>query len=941
MPSRRTVSWRMCLLAGLGLAVTACGSSGGGGGGPTPGTLSFSVTSISVPAGSTQSLTLSLASSSGVTGLAVAVSTDDTSTATVTPATCPLSTGGSCTVTVAGVQAGNTTLRAHAAGYTDATVPVTVSPPSGTLNFGATSLPVLAGSSNTVTLSLAGSTGVAGLAVTLSTDGPSIATVGPSPCTLSSTPVSSASCTVTVLGVQAGTTTLRAQAAGYTDATLPVSVGNTVVYGALAVEDATGTYVQSSPVNLTYPAAGAGPYTFHLRAQLVSSSGIVTATGANINFAASAPPGVTFNPPQCPVTSASPFCDTDVTITSAASVAFPVTVAGAVAPEHTYNSITVNATPDTTPSYGSILVRTQVGNTLYNGFKAPLWVNWKDPGGITDTVTVNLSIQGTGATFYSFAPGTNTQIQTSTTQTCSLSTSTSGGTSTLGCGFGLVATLSSGQVTVTGTATSTSGHTYPIENLVLGLAAPEPAARTITFTNSSSTPVFLGITGGAAASLLSPTRTTVPPGTPSANVKPGAASTCGLTNPAAACPVGSTCLQGGAHPSITYVVGDPTATPYYCYYDQGTPGSYTLAANGGTTTLSISGSSLSPQGIIWSGNFYARTGCDATGACTNATCTGALGGYPCGPGTGPTPGVNTLAEVTFQNSIDYYDVSIINGANFAAQFGPTGPTGVPGPTGPAGLYYCTNAGSPTAQPAAGGGLGAAPWSMGATVASFPPGATLDGDPSSYFWMVDAADGANTCTQQATCATSGLTCGFRVADVSTQYTFATRYCGQPISWITADAIWGTNMTATNVAPFLFTTNFIYPSTVTVPAGSVTVGDLQLCINSSYSSYISNWVGTPPAPPPQQPLELACGGVMWGATEIPGPLLNPAGNAGLNITTPAQVVQTANQNWLTYVLPTIQWLKVACPTCYTFPFDDMSSSFTCGGASNYAVQFSNLN
>ena len=90
--------------------------------------------------------------------------------------------------------------------------------------------------------------------------------------------------------------------------------------------------------------------------------------------------------------------------------------------------------------------------------------------------------------------------------------------------------------------------------------------------------------------------------------------------------------------------------------------------------FNISGSSLSPGGIIWSGNFYGRTGCDpTTGVCQNATCVGAAGGLACGPGTGPSPGTNTLAELTFQAypATDFYDVSIINGANFAVQFGPS------------------------------------------------------------------------------------------------------------------------------------------------------------------------------------------------------------------------------------------------------------------------------
>ena len=39
-----------------------------------------------------------------------------------------------------------------------------------------------------------------------------------------------------------------------------------------------------------------------------------------------------------------------------------------------------------------------------------------------------------------------------------------------------------------------------------------------------------------------------------------------------------------------------------------------------------------------------------------------------------------------------------------------------------------------------------------------------------------------------------------------------------------------------------------------------------------------------------------------------------------------------------------MKQACPTCYTFPFDDMSSTFTCsdstGQGLTYPVKFSDL-
>ena len=183
----------------------------------------------------------------------------------------------------------------------------------------------------------------------------------------------------------------------------------------------------------------------------------------------------------------------------------------------------------------------------------------------------------------------------------------------------------------------------------------------------------------------------------------------------------------------------------------------------------------------------------------------------------------------------------------------------------------------------------------------------------------------------------------MSDVVTgaSFTYATRTCGKPLGWLTVDAIWGFNATSKNEAPFSFGTKWSYGT-----AGMVSVGDLQLCINGTYSAYIPNGTASSVPPFPVQPLALACGGVMWGATESPAPLQNPASNAGLNLTRPTQPVQSANANWIDYVLPTITWLKQACPTCYTYPFDDMSSTFTCSDATrnpntNYSVTFSDLN
>jgi hypothetical protein len=230
--------------------------------------------------------------------------------------------------------------------------------------------------------------------------------------------------------------------------------------------------------------------------------------------------------------------------------------------------------------------------------------------------------------------------------------------------------------------------------------------------------------------------------------------------------------------------------------------------------------------------------------------------------------------------------------------------------------------------------------MAPTSASFPPGQTLSGDASSYFMVVVPSTGlpGQSCTKHSTCTSApDTTCGYATGNLNSTFDFATRTCGKPVALLTADAIWGFNATSANAAPFAFTTSWPNGN-----GGTVSVGDLQLCINSTYSAYISNGSGSAF---PVQAIALACGGVMWGGTESPGPQQNPSGNVGLNLTPPTQPVQTANANWISNVLPTIQWLKQACPTCYTYPFDDMSSTFTCADASRnpstaYGVTFSDL-
>ena len=439
------------------------------------------------------------------------------------------------------------------------------------------SVGVTKGSYREIVLSLQGGNAVVGKTVSLASLDTAIADVVPASCTLSTSSGESRGCTLKLMGKASGTVQLAAKADGYQDAALTAHVGESPLYGSLVVANGTATG-SVGPVSLSFNAVGTAPYQKKLSASLRGSSGITAANDAIINYS-SAVAGVTFTPAQCQVTTASPKCDTVVSLPAAVATAITVQVVGAVTTQDTgYKSVAVSAVPDLTPSHGVITISTQAGNNVPNGMKAPLFVNWEDPQ-VVDKLTIALSVApvgtatATGVSFYSYPAGDNRNIRPVQTETCTLTYTGVRATSVTSCGLGLVGTAASGSYTVSATVTSSSKHAFVVEPLTLGAVAPEPTRRSITFTNNSSETVYVGITGGASSAYVDASTPAAAPGATAANLKPGAGSLCGASNPQAACPIGTSCVQGGAAPSTK--IAD---TPFYCYFDQTTPSNgYQLA----------------------------------------------------------------------------------------------------------------------------------------------------------------------------------------------------------------------------------------------------------------------------------------------------------------------------------------------------------------------------
>ncbi|MHB1228860.1 MAG: thaumatin family protein [Halothiobacillus sp.] len=630
---------------------------------------------------------------------------------------------------------------------------------------------------------------------------------------------------------------------------------------------------------------------------------------------------------QCKVDSSTDpnhYCIYQIKLPSTAPANNTVTVTAAVvgnpATYQTWNTPTVTITTQPNSVPGTITLQSMGTNTPI-GMSSPIWAVLQDSSGGGDTV-VTLSASNANI---SINPGISVTTGAYQTLSCTLNSSNPV------CGFGVKGVMA-GNATISATSSPSS---YTIQPLSFSVNAPLSTSRVIKFANANSQSVWVGITGGTSISYeTSALVSTIDP------ARSGPNKMCGPSNPAGACPTGSTCQQGGATPIAS--------TTYFCYWDQPVPsngyeiqaGSTTIPPTPATTSISISDSSYDPMAdIIWSGNFYPREGCTLSPGtneliCTIANCGNSVSGQACAPGTGGAPAVATLPEVTLQqNSTDYYDISIIGGANVMTTFGPDSSAGpVPAPSG----YMCGTAGAGSAQ----GGLLAADWSMathikdpltvgGSTAYSFSA-QTAPTPATAYYRFVSTESPRQNpgCTSSSACTTSGFVCGYDINAIdngnSSDYTTS---CGSHLAWLSANGIWALNANSTNNAPFHFQGSY------NDGAGNpIQLNQLFACTAPTVSGYSS-----PIADP-----SLACGCTNWGD----GALASTTGDAAFSaqIATPStsctanNTVAGSSYNWSAYVLPSIAWLKKSCPTCYTYPFDDMSSTFQC---SNQASSSSGTN
>ncbi|WLE96205.1 MAG: thaumatin family protein [Candidatus Electrothrix communis] len=350
------------------------------------------------------------------------------------------------------------------------------------------------------------------------------------------------------------------------------------------------------------------------------------------------------------------------------------------------------------------------------------------------------------------------------------------------------------------------------------------------------------------------------------------------------------CSKTSDCPSSQMICGDidSTTNKGSCYWSLGWDKKQVLDAGDDlTVTLSnqpVGNKATSGQQFVKiSGNIWASTGCDSNGKnCDTALTPSGYNSY-----TGPL-GPTTLAEFTLLNNVvDYYDISIINGINLPVEMKPTaGQTYGQASADPTSDFYCGNPGS-TDSPNA--NLGSCIW------------ATQKGE-THVIPMVKA--GGKSCTETEGQCSNGKVCGL---SLDTSNNTVNQVCGERVGWWTADEVCAFTDGNANVAGI--------DCGKTVGTGNLT--ELLGCASGSPFNASCYSKGA---------TSSCCGCENWGFTLNTGKCEN------------------SNSNWATDAKPWIEPVKKMCPTAYSYPFDDKTSTFKCstpmgkhGNAVNYSINF----
>lgn len=315
---------------------------------------------------------------------------------------------------------------------------------------------------------------------------------------------------------------------------------------------------------------------------------------------------------------------------------------------------------------------------------------------------------------------------------------------------------------------------------------------------------------------------------------------------------------------------------------------YLLSANGGSNSVTIPLHPNTDPNIQWSGNFSASTLCISGQNCGQAECGNQGGDAPCAPGVGFKQPA-TQAEITMnRNTGDSYDLEVINGFHIPIAMKP--------------IYYPSidaipdnyNCGTPGEFKEV-NGFGGCDWRSAS-----PNG-------NGYYWVTNSG---NTCNITAPSCAGGTVCGLNES--------FQQVCGNFLGYWTANEVCGKSNVPASVRAF-------FHCDIALPAGypqNSTIYDLMACAvptgdtNPTFNSCYLNYSGFS-----RSKISQCCGCSDWWTEGV-------AANPHTQSCTPAgQTSAQSSPEWKQYVFPGLVWIKKACPSSYTYPFDDKTSGFGC--------------
>lgn len=355
------------------------------------------------------------------------------------------------------------------------------------------------------------------------------------------------------------------------------------------------------------------------------------------------------------------------------------------------------------------------------------------------------------------------------------------------------------------------------------------------------------------------------------------------------------------------------------------------------------------------GAFWPRTGCAfnasnqfvcATGTCATMPNSGSCNSS--GPLVQPqSPYTKFEANLNPTAGTDgVYDVSAINGMTVPVEVKAFGPF-VAGNTANT-VYICSGAGA-IMQPTSNNNLGNCTW-------NYNPSSTLTGANvnNDFYWVTHGADDA--CTTSALPNLCGMAWGSG-PDVNGVFgTPINRKQGAFLGFNTLDVYAAYTVQGTNNGTWgsenIFTK---YGLDIEIPGQSVpsnygTIPNEVIFPGNTFLSYYA-LIGCPAVSstqslnscyqtPTNNDYARCCGCVDWGNT-LPehacGYASGGAYTAGMNLDWTTNNITTLTRSYTPE--QAVTWIKDACPTAYSYTYDDASSSFTCtqDGATNLQTSY----